>query len=352
MEAEIFCLNRDLAAAEMLRELLKAKIDENITLTVHNLEEGTSWERSPLAERYTQLLQASIPPNSSIFVSVSAMDWFTNRVYVRIYWPMSVAGAWEEVAGTSVFYESYVVWRNIHCQSSPEHGSELFFPALALRNRMVLVPVGQETLLTQIGMAPPDFDDGLLPRDVLEVDFRDRTAVETAVTTLSQQLIAEIRREVMGYVAVHPETAVDAAALSAELEVGPALFGRSMKEDASVYELLSFELAERRFVQGRWTKTGLLVRNDSASHIPQVKIKIEGPVKVEPTEILLEISPHSEVVQDVSIQATDPGEFPLKIAVRLPHHEVLAPTFADWLPPAKHIWLEAHPASDQGSPDS
>jgi hypothetical protein len=350
MEAEIFCLNRDLAAAEMLGELLSAKLGESITLTVHNLEEGTSWERDPLALRYTQLLQASIPPDSRISVSVTAMDWYTNRVYVRVYWPMHVAGTWEEMAGTTVFFEDYTVWRKIHCQSSPQHGSELFFPALALRNRMVLVPMGQETLLTQIGMAPPDFDDGVLSRDVLEVDFSDHNAIEAAVTTLSQQLIAEIRREVIGYMAVHPGAVVDATFLSAELGVGSDLFVLSMKEEASVYEMLSFGLAERRFIQGRWTKTRLLIRNDSPSNIPQVRIKIEGPVKVEPAEIRLEIPPHSEVVQDISIQAADLGEFPLKIAVSLPHHEVLAPAFADWLPPPTYIWLETRSASGQGSP--
>jgi hypothetical protein len=343
VEAEIFCLNRDLVAADMLRELLTTQIDESITLTVHNIEEGTAWEREPMALRYTQLLQATIPPGQGIGVSVTAMDWFMNRVYMRIYWPMHVAGQWKEVAGTEVFFEPYMVHRSIHCQASPRHGSELFFPALALRNRMVLVPAGQDILLAQAGLTAADLPRGLPIRDVLEVNFGDRDAVENAVTTLSQRLVAEIRREVTGYMTVHPGATIDVAALSAELGVAPALFARSMEQEASVYETLSFALADRRFIQGRWTKTGLLVRNRSASHIPQVRVRIEGPAEVVPPELLVEVPPNSEVVHDVSIRAADPGEFPLSIAVLLPHHEVLAPAFANWLPPPTYIWLESAP---------
>jgi hypothetical protein len=340
MEAEIFCLSRDLAAASVLRELLTTHIDKSITLTVHNIEEGTALERAPMARRYTQLLQATIPPDSGISVSVTAMDWFMNRVYMGIYWPMSVAGSWAEVAGTSVFFESYTVWRSIHCQARPDHGSELFFPALALRDRMVLVPTGQDVLLTQAGLTPADVAGGLLPRDVLEVNFHDRNAVENAVTALSQRLVAETRREIMGYLAVHPGATIDVAALSAELGVGPALFARSMKEEASVYETLSFELTERRFVPGDWTRTSLLVRNNSATPIPRVRVKISGPADIEPREILIEIPPDTEVVHDVSVRAFDPGEFPLSITVLLPQG-ILTSAFADWQPPPTYLWLKS-----------
>ena len=47
MEAEIFCLDRDLPAAGMLRELLSTQVDPSITLTVHNVEEGDSSRRDP-----------------------------------------------------------------------------------------------------------------------------------------------------------------------------------------------------------------------------------------------------------------------------------------------------------------
>lgn len=343
MEAELFCLNRDLAAAGMLTELLRDKVDQSITLTVHNMEVGEAWVRFPLASRYAKLLQATIPPSRGMHVHFTAMDWFENRIYLRIYWPMHVSGHWEDVAGTSVFFEGYHVDRGVMCSANPNRGLELFFPALAVRDRMVLIPRGQDALLTQIGIPSAEQDE--LPRDVLEVDFGDQEAVERAMTTLSQRLVAEIRREVAAYMVVHPGTELDVSALSAELAIGPALFERSMKEEASIYEQLSFELTQRRFIQGRWTKTGLVVRNNSPSHIPQLRVTITGPdrAEVEPREMLVEISPHSEVVQDVSIRPADPGELPLRVAVVLSQHELLALAFAPWLSPPTYLWIESTP---------
>ena len=46
----------------------------------------------------------------------------------------------------------------------------------------------------------------------------------------------------MGYMSMHPAAELDISALSTELKVGRALFERSMKEEASIYELLSFKL--------------------------------------------------------------------------------------------------------------
>jgi hypothetical protein len=340
MKAEVFCLDRDLAAAEMLKELLRDKLDQSITLTVHKVEEGPAWEREPLTTQYGRLLQASFPPSSDMSVDVGTQDWFEERVYLSITWRMYAMGRWEEVGGTSVFFESYDMYRSLECMSAPHKGLELFFPALALRDRMVLVPAGQDALLTRLVTPADNAED--VPRDVLEVDFRDREALERAVTTLSQRLVAETRREVAAYLSVHPGAELDVSALVAELGVSPALFERSMKEEASVYEQLSVELQEKKFIQGRWKKTGLLIRNNSSVHIAQIRVEISGPAEVQPQEIFIEIPPHSEVVQDVSIRAPDPGEFPLSIAVLLPQHERLASAFAHWVPPT-HIWLESTP---------
>ena len=37
MEAELFCLHRDLAVADRVAGLLRDKVDESITLTVQNV---------------------------------------------------------------------------------------------------------------------------------------------------------------------------------------------------------------------------------------------------------------------------------------------------------------------------
>jgi hypothetical protein len=58
----------------------------------------------------------------------------------------------------------------------------------------------------------------------------------------------------------------------------------------------------------RWKKTELLVRNNSGSHIPQVKVTISGPAVVIPPETVVELPPHSEVLHDVSIMAEEPGD--------------------------------------------
>jgi hypothetical protein len=266
------------------------------------------------------------------------MDWYEERVYLYINWRMYALARWEDVGGTSVFFEGYTVRRSLQALSASHKGLELFFPSLAVRDRMVLVPGGQGALLAKLGTQEADLPD--LPRDIIEVDFSDRAALERAVTTLSQQLVAEIRREVAAYMSVHHAPNLDVPTLLAELGVSQALFERSMKEEASVYEQVSFELGERKFIQGRWKKTGLLVRNNSSAHIAQIRITISGPAEVEPREIFVEIPAHSEVVREVSIRATGPGDFPLSIAVLQSQHEGLISAFAHWLPP---IWLESTP---------
>jgi hypothetical protein len=93
----------------------------------------------------------------------------------------------------------------------------------------------------------------------------------------------------------------------------------------------------------RWKKTELLVRNNSASHIPQVKVTNSGPAVVIPREIVVELPPHSEVLHDVSIVAEEPGEVPFRSRCCCPIMRSSRRLRRAGRPPPTYIWLESAP---------
>jgi hypothetical protein len=344
MEAELYCLTRDVAHAELVVQFLRSEIDESINLMVTDVEQGDPYAREPIAQRYAQLLQATVPPSRGLYVSVTAMDFVRDRIYLRIYWPVYVQGYWSEIAGTAVFFEGYSLQRGVSCypqggvtaETPEKRGLELFFPALALRGRMALVPHGQSTLLDLIGAPPIEMPDEL-PRDVIEVDFADETELRQAAVEVGRSLLAEVGQEVHSYIQQHPSRQVDFEQLANELKVTPALVKRVIDEDiVPIYARLSAELDEQRFIQGRWTKTGLTVRNDSDYVLDDVIVTVSGPAEVRPSLITMKLGPHSESVAEVSIQLRDLGDVPLEIALVLPDHRSLS----EWLPNPAVVWVE------------
>ncbi len=331
MEAEFFCMTDDVPRARLMKRLISTYLDSSITLHVHDVENNP--KRGELARRYEQLMQASIPPELGLSLSVAMMDWYINRVYIQIYWPILTKGYWSEIEGSSVFFKGYEVTELL---SFYRHGGlELFFPALAIRDRMVLMPRGQGKLLEKVGSEK----EVEVQYNMHEVNFSDDAALDEAIRLIAQELQQEVRHEVRAY-SSFIQGVINVKQAAADLQLPPALLTRAFKEEtdaiAAMYQLLSCELGQKTLLQGRWTKTVLVVRNESDKEFREVMVKIAGPVELLPRNIKVDLPAHSTVPIDVSVRPPDPGDFPLEIAFALQEDRALE----DWLP-VHHIWVES-----------
>src|SRR4051794_6825737 len=307
MEVELYCLTRDVDRAAYVENLLRRAVDESLVLAVRDLQYGSTFERDPIAVRYAQLLQATIPPEKGLYLSVSTMDFYRDRIYLGIYWPIYVRGYWSEIAGTSVFFEGYSLSRRVTCYPTfgaegavPERrGLELFFPALAVRGRMVLVPKGQAELLDQIGLPPMGLSQDL-PRDVVEVDFYDDAELREAAERVGHSLLAEVAHDLQSHVRQFPSETLDVAEVAAKLEVTPAILQHVIAEDiVPLYGQITCELEEDEFALGRWTKTRLRVHNASESALEQVLVTVSGPVEVRPSSVRVDVPPRAEASAEI-----------------------------------------------------
>jgi hypothetical protein len=352
MEAELYCLSRDVERAGYVGELLRRTIDDSLVISVRDLQHGGTLERDPIAYRYTQLLQATIPPEKGLHLTVSTMDFYRDRIYLGIYWPIYVQGYWSEIAGTSVYFEGYSLNRRVTCYpalgdaaTAPERrGLELFFPALAVRGRMVMVPKGQAELLDQIG-APPLGMSQELPRDVLEVDFYDDAELREATERVARSTLAEVAQDLHSHVRQFPSETLDVGDVAAKLEVTPAILQHVIAEDVvPLYSLLTCDLERHDFALGRWTKTGIRVGNGSDTSLEQVMVTVSGPVEARPSSIYVDVPARGDVTAEIALRPSDPGDIPLEIALVLHDHQALS----EWLPPPEPVWVTSSGGAGRG----
>jgi hypothetical protein len=220
MEAEFFCLNQHLDTVGTLVRHLTRHVDPAIALKVANVdgkENDDRLTRVAAGRRYTQLLHASVSPDRELGIEASTeAELFGFRIYLRIYWPMLVEGYY-----WSPYYGELV--RGIHRTEYERQfhgggrGLEYFIPALAVRDRMVLVPKGQSDLLADMG--PNDRVLPPLDRSVIEVDFTRPEEIEQAFIEIGKGLRRELRHELLAYQSFHLSEPSDFDTVAAHLAV-------------------------------------------------------------------------------------------------------------------------------------
>lgn len=309
MEAELFCMADDLAGSTLLKGLISTYLDPSITLHVYNVERYP--EPSRLASRYEQLLQASLPPALGESLSVTSMNYYAYRVYIRIYY------------GTK-FLSFYL-----------DNGLEQFLPALAIRDRMVLMPQGYGKFLKK--MSP--LKEVGVQYNLHEWDFSDEEELTKAISLVAKELQQEIRHEVRAY-SSFIQGVINVKQVADQLQLPPALLTRVFKEEtdaiSAMYQRLSCDLEQQTLLLGRWTKTVLVVRNESDKVFRGVTVKAVGPIELLPRNITVDLLAHSIVPIEISIRPLDPGEFPLEISFVLQEDRALE----DWLP-VHYIWVQS-----------
>ena len=265
-----------------------------------------------LAERYVKLLQAALPPERGLRVGVVRQDFMSYSFYFRVYSLLR--------AGESSFQRRLVD----------------FFPALAVGERMVLVPLGLQQLLAVDGEGVPvfaPFGQG----GVLEVRFGDGEAVEVALEQVDRTVRADLLREVEAYASYQGNRALDLDQASQDLRIDPGFLQQTLAAGAAErggYAGLACELSGTELPLGRFSRVSLLVTNASDRELARLTVSIAGPVRVLPSRIEVSLPPRGRQEVAVALMPEEAGDFPLEVSFALPQDRALA----GWLP-VHHLWL-------------
>jgi hypothetical protein len=269
--------------------------------------------------RYIKLLQAAIPPERGISLTAETFSVYAYRVYIKAYFSI------RNIYGGD--YRSFL-------------GSDVseFFPAVAVQDRMVFVPVGlARTLVGSIDEMPPF--SALKEGGVLELDYQNETAIKNAVQVLAEILRREFMHNLQAYSEFENAAELDLQKIADDLNtdidyVRHVLKGETRAFERSAYGHIGFELTPRSGPLNHWTKATLKLENNSDTDLTNVLVKIKGPVSVLREPIRTSLPAHSTIEETISIKPHDPGEFPIEISCVLPEDK----SFADWIR-GKAIWF-------------
>jgi len=320
MKAELFvhATSQDLVGT--LRGLIAEEVDALLPVEVSSVDVGTVDQNVSIGRRYSQLLQAAIPPELGITLSVSSLAWLGERTYLQVYWPVA--------------YPSYQ--RSVASYFPGDFSS--FFPAIAIRDRMVVVPIGQGKVLATVD-GEPRVDTALRP-DVLEVDFRNENAVRSALRTVAEGLSAQLQQELTAWASFQPPGSFDVTAAARDLDIDIDMLRRRLADRIAAVQLpyrrVTCALDINWMPVGRWTRVRLTVTNGSDTALDSAALTIAGPVEVLPARHELDLPAGASTEIALAIKPVDEGEFPIEITIvrsqDLP--------FNKWLPPVA-LWLES-----------
>jgi len=314
MNVEIFYMDdqEDLVAG--LGEELRRQVYPGLAVKLQRLSSNQR-EVIAMGQRYVKLLQASIRPEKGFDLNLAAFEHFGYRFYIYVYYAFA-----------------YYAAKKIERLSG-------LLPAVAVRNRMMLVPSG---LGRELEWAWNDqLSSPLIALEMggaAEVDFRKREAAEQSLAQIGRRMRADLLQEMRAYASYRSLAAIDLATLAQDLDVDMGFAQHFLKTGAAdwtFYRQLTCELDQRKIPLGRWTRVSLSIRNDSDVPLSGLIIKVAGPVEIRPTRLQADVPPRSTRKVPVALKPNESGEFPLEVVLALPDDRV----FTDWLP-IQHLWLE------------
>ncbi len=313
MKIEIFYLEGDELPAQHIAGLLREFLYPNLSPVMRGISRGSYQpDLHEIGRRYIRLLQASIPPETGIRLSSNVFGFFGYRMYVEVYRPF----------GYPIAFQS--------------QDMDSFFPAVAVRERMVLVPA-------ELGRAWHRRSGSTIPfyplqmGGALEVEFQDDEDLRASVREVSRGIKADLLQEVRAYTSFRAQEDIDLVRMAEDQNVDLGFLRQVLEtagEQLAFYGQLNAELEPKSLPLGRWTKVELTLENKSSSDLTRLELHLEGPVAVRPTEIRVDLPPGATQAIPLSLKPEDTGEFPLEVRLTLPEDRALA----RWLP-VHHFWL-------------
>jgi hypothetical protein len=321
MNAEIFYLEEQESLVPSLKELLRTHIHPGINVTLSKIKvPSREDDPSETGRRYVKLLQASIPPEKGLKLEVSRLVTFGYHFYIEVYYMLTYA---------AFGYRSR--------RAFDKHEFDCFFPAIAVRNRMVMIPEGLGKRLQRTWEALSPFNP-LEMGGVLEVDFQDEGMLHEAVSQVGGRIRADFLRELRAYASYLSWGETSLPQIAQDLDVDLGFIQHSLKSElieVAFYQKLTCQFDRHKLSLNRWNKVTLTIHNDSDIDLSELEVEISGPAKIRPTRIQTDVPAKSSAQVLVAVLPEDIGDFPLEIVFVLPDDKL----FADWLP-THHIWLQ------------
>lgn len=273
------------------------------------------------AVRYIKLLQAAVPPEKGISLSVEDFDISSYRLYLKAYFSIR---------------NSY----GSNSRSFQADGALSFFPAVAVHDRMVFVPLGLANHLVGDNYRSfmPPFS-ALKEGGVLELDYDDERAVTSAMRSVADLLRREFIRNFQAYSEIENVAGIDLQQIADDLNtdieyVRYLLKGQTRPFDD--YLKVNVGLVPASGPVSTWTKATLKLENNSDYDLTNVLVRFKGPVSVLPEPLETSIPAHSATEVTISIKPQNPGPFPIEISCLLPEHQRLAKLIR-----GRDVWFES-----------
>ena len=318
MRVSIFELKGVDSKREIVEELFSKSLFPGVTVTREQFPPESGGRDQ--GWRYLKLLQAAIPPQQGISLGLDEFIYSLYRVYLKAYFSMSGSylGSTRSFAGSDLLD---------------------FFPAVAVQDRMVLVPLGLRQKLVRSNEEFPAFP-ALKAGGVLELDFNDEDALRTAVRMVSERLHGDFLKELQAYRSFQDLSSLSLQALADDLNADLGYIQHLLKGDEHVFDQAAYNdfewtMTPEELPVNRWTKVTLGLRNNSDQNVDKLLVQIRGPVKVSPERIELSVAAHSSADTLVAIKPEEIGDYPLEVVVVLPQDKPLA-GFVQ----AKPVWVK------------
>ena len=314
MEAEIYYLSGQEHLLAPLQDHLKSLVYAGLTFTMRQISTSScEYEFTEVARQYVKLLQASISPLVGLEVELKVMESNGYRLYIDVYYTMYGRKSFPELKG--------------------------FFPAVAIRERMALVPTGLgDRLRPSLGALSPfqPFDLG----GFLEVNFEDISDLDGAAEQVGRRLRKDFLQEVRAYAAYQESRELSLDRAAKDLSVDPGFVREVLEIEAGgalAYQGLTCSFDRSEFPLGVWSKVNLIVDNPSKDPLEDLEVEVAGPAKILPSRIRLSVPARGGGHVQMAIMPAESGEFPLELTFALPEDRPIV----DWLP-FHIIWLSVN----------
>jgi hypothetical protein len=318
MDAEIFCVEGREGSVDLIKETLRTRVYSGIAVNVYTIKKDTH-TRIPtqIAWKYVKLLQAAIPPEKGFQFSIHELEHFGYRFYIEVYYPIIN------------FRRGY-----------SENDFDLFFPAIAIRDRMVVVPLGLKKAMAGVEEALSLFKP-FRTGGLLEIDLNKESEIKQAITTIGKRLHDDLIQELKAYASYQKLKDIDLSKFAQDFNVDLGFIQHSIEgvvTEAGFYNKLTCQFDRDKFPLNRWSKVVLTAENQSDIDLPNLDVNISGPIKIRPTRIRTDLPKNSTVQIPIAIMPEDAGDFPVEIVFMQSQDKLIV----DCLP-IHHIWLQTEP---------
>jgi len=248
MNAEIFyAAGQENLVSEIKKELCKC------VYPFRSIELNEIGAQGSNFERYSKLIHASILPAHGISLYLKEMESMIYDFYINVYYKLSSSGV------------------------LPIRDLECFFPAVAIRDRMVLVPNG----LGNVAKGILFVDNIFLPMEsggLFEVNYYNQLEIKNRLYQIGESIRSEFLRDLKMYARYQNIQDISLPKLAQDLSVGLDFIMYIISMGATVgtcYNQLTCEFSVDKVQLNRWTKLVLTIENHSEIDIKDLGIQIE-----------------------------------------------------------------------------